>query len=355
MNATPCPPRELIYQDYIVSHMSIAKMQLKYGVGIKQIKSWLRNYDIKLKSQVELRRGKSKTHEKEILERYKRGESMCSLAKNLKICRETVKRVLTKYNSVKTDSDRRCRRIFFNELFFNKIKNEASAYLLGFLFADGNISKTKLLVNLALQRSDENHLIMLKNLVELDINNPQIRVVRYSRDPYLIKGNITKKTYGSRWTLSSKKMCLDLISLGCVPKKSLILKFPTSEQVPDHLINHFIRGYFDGDGSIYSHKYVGQSGPYRYDRKRWWLTICGTSDFLTEMVNRLVKLNVSVLHHYVKHKNITVFRIPGSAQNSIFCDFIYRNATVFLKRKHDKYLELKNDITDKNLCARIYD
>ena len=45
----------------------------------------------------------------------------------------------------------------------------------------------------------------------------------------------------------------DLIKQGCVPNKSLILTFPNKYQVPKNLINHFIRGYFDGDGSIYEY------------------------------------------------------------------------------------------------------
>lgn len=42
----------------------------------------------------------------------------------------------------------------------------------------------------------------------------------------------------------------DLISNGCVPKKSLILKFPEEDIVSKELQSHFIRGYFDGDGSL---------------------------------------------------------------------------------------------------------
>lgn len=41
----------------------------------------------------------------------------------------------------------------------------------------------------------------------------------------------------------------DLSKHGCVPNKSLILKFPTT--LPNELVNDFIRGYFDGDGSVY--------------------------------------------------------------------------------------------------------
>ena len=50
--------------------------------------------------------------------------------------------------------------------------------------------------------------------------------------------------------LTSDKMFNDLIKQGCIPNKSLVLTFPNKYQVPENLINHFIRGYFDGDGSI---------------------------------------------------------------------------------------------------------
>lgn len=49
--------------------------------------------------------------------------------------------------------------------------------------------------------------------------------------------------------LTSKTMFHDLESHGCIENKSLVLKFPLT--IPDNLINHFIRGLFDGDGSVY--------------------------------------------------------------------------------------------------------
>lgn len=48
----------------------------------------------------------------------------------------------------------------------------------------------------------------------------------------------------------SKKSYTDLINKGCGINKSLILKFPDETQVPQNLISHFIRGYFDGDGCV---------------------------------------------------------------------------------------------------------
>lgn len=39
----------------------------------------------------------------------------------------------------------------------------------------------------------------------------------------------------------------DLCNHGCVDRKSKIIRMPN---IPENLIRHFIRGYFDGDGSV---------------------------------------------------------------------------------------------------------
>lgn len=57
-----------------------------------------------------------------------------------------------------------------------------------------------------------------------------------------------EKVNAYRYSFMDKTFKDILIKQGCVPKKSLILKFPTSERVPLDLIRHFIQGYFDEDG-----------------------------------------------------------------------------------------------------------
>ena len=65
-------------------------------------------------------------------------------------------------------------------------------------------------------------------------------------------------------------MANDLINLGCIPNKSLILLPP---KLKDEFISHFIRGYFDGDGSI---------GKYK---NRYKITFLGTNDLLLWILN----------------------------------------------------------------------
>ena len=67
-----------------------------------------------------------------------------------------------------------------------------------------------------------------------------------------------------------------LIKQGCTPKKSKILQFP---KIPKQLHPHFIRGYFDGDGSVF----MGKSG---YNKGKWGFSIAsGSEDFLLTLKN----------------------------------------------------------------------
>ena len=71
--------------------------------------------------------------------------------------------------------------------------------------------------------------------------------------------------------MRSQKTVEDLKKLGCVENKSLILTFPTEQQVPKEFVYDFIRGYFDGDGSI-----TNCNGNYN-------LNFVGTKSFITTL------------------------------------------------------------------------
>ena len=71
----------------------------------------------------------------------------------------------------------------------------------------------------------------------------------------------------------SQKTVDDLIDKGCVKNKTLILKPP--KNVPTELIRHFIRGFFDGDGSLMKYQKseksisFGLSFTTTYDMAKW--------------------------------------------------------------------------------------
>ncbi len=219
------------------------------------------------------------------------------------------------------------KRIYtYNDSFFENIDSEIKAYWLGFLYADGcvgNILRTPT-ISLGLSIKDVNHVQkFVENIncnAPIHIHTPKNKEYRYSI------GTVN---------IYSEKMAKDLIYIGCVPNKTSILDFPSVNEVPEHLLNHFIRGYFDGDGCLYLGK-----------RRDVEISILSTYHFLFKLNIILNKLAKTEFQRIEKVKNRNVFRYRfSSVINSIkFLNFIYNNATLYLERKYNKYLEFKNSI-----------
>lgn len=195
------------------------------------------------------------------------------------------------------------RKYTLNEDAFEFIDTEHKAYWLGFLYADGYVGFSKLEV--ALKGSDKDHLQLLLDFLGTDspITDREIN------------GSPT-----SRINVCSTKLVKDLEKQGCTQAKSMTLTFP---KLNDSLVHHFMRGYFDGDGSCYRRK----------DGQLVW-SLIGTEEFLGEYQRRLIQLGLNQTQ--MRHGNCgQALEIRYSGNNSIskIQDFLYQDATVFLKRK----------------------
>jgi len=112
------------------------------------------------------------------------------------------------------------------------------AYVLGFFAADGNMIKNNRGGHyVAFYSNDKELLIKIKRMVSAGqkIALKKRPLIYASQPAYQIQ-------------IGSKEIYNDLLKLGLVPNKSSVLKVPA---VPDEFLNHFIRGYFDGDGCVY--------------------------------------------------------------------------------------------------------
>lgn len=216
--------------------------------------------------------------------------------------------------------------------YFDKIDNEHKAYWLGFLYADGAIVESKrndvvktLCFRLELKADDESHIERFNN----DINSN-----------YPIRQRLANGKYpSSAVAISNKEFCDILIRQGCTLRKSLTLKFPSENIVPKDLVNHFIRGYFDGDGSIS----VGKT------RKRYTINFVGTMDFLTDLqnvVNQEMGLPLAKIQHGGCGQAYKLYW--GSIPNvKIWYDYLYKDATVYLDRKYERFQMFLNDYKHK--------
>jgi len=114
-----------------------------------------------------------------------------------------------------------------------------------------------------------------------------------------------------------------LRSHGCVSAKSLILKYPGN--LREDLHQHFIRGYFDGDGML--------------NVKHRMFNITSTEDFCSKVKEILEKYTNSNLY-IVKYKNI--FRCVSHGRNNItnILNFLYQDSNFYLNRKYQLYQQL---------------
>lgn len=202
----------------------------------------------------------------------------------------------------------------FNEMFFEKIDSEKKAYWLGLIFADGCVSRTTKQgghgLVLALQSNDRYHLETF--LAHIDSKHNISDRTEYKNG---------KEYYMSKVFLCSEKLCDNLETLGCMPRKSYSLKFPNINQVPSDLLRHFIRGVFDGDGIAYKDK-----------RNRIYFGFCGTLDMMQGIQSFLIN------HGLPKNKireHCSIYEMMYSASKDIktFSSLMYDEATVYLKRK----------------------
>lgn len=124
--------------------------------------------------------------------------------------------------------------------------------------------------------------------------------------------------------------------------ESLTLQYPTC--IPNHLQHHFLRGYFDGDGSINSKVRHWKTTT----NTNWAWSITSSSFFCTEAKRIIDSANDLKLYSRIsnaKENDITTtLSVGGNRQVYRILSWLYKDATIFLKRKHDEFLTLETYI-----------
>jgi hypothetical protein len=206
------------------------------------------------------------------------------------------------------------KRYVYNETAFELITNEQQSYWLGFLYADGYIHSKKNLIEINLALKDEIHLKKFKDYI-----SPLKPILYFNNNGY------KKNSPAVKFAIWNKKIRNDLISLGCIPRKTFSLEFPTKNKISNDLIHHFIRGYFDGDGCV---------GIYSYNNvKQYLFQLDSSLKFLTECQKIF---NHSHFRCKIKPHS-TIFRLASSGKKNVFNigEYLYKDSTIFLERKRN--------------------
>lgn len=185
--------------------------------------------------------------------------------------------------------------------FFKNLDDEGKSYLLGWIASDGHVNKDSVVISI--DKKDVDCLKMLRNIICKDL------VISNNGDMVYLR-------------ISSKTISEDICSrLNIRPgKKSHTVKFPNLES--QELKLSFIRGFFDGDGSIHN---IDESHTSPYCK------ITTSSDSMRESILEVINTPC----------NNCGTDIAWSGNNALdFLERIYNNSKYRLDRKYNQYLDI---------------
>lgn len=227
------------------------------------------------------------------------------------------------------------RKYYIDNTLFEKIDCEWKAYFLGYMYADGHIYGHLQRCSLCLSEKDKGILDKFNELIY------------HSKKPLMRRSGKTIKFRNGIYTtkpsfclvINSVKIVADLVSLGCLVQKSLILKFPTDKQVPSYLMPHFLRGYFDGDGSV-----AKQTKGIRSVAKGY---VLGSKSFILSFHKYLEKLGIT--SRPKPYGKIYWLDFSGFETLAKLRNLFYSNCNICLERKKKNFDDIYNNFFKSNL------
>jgi len=262
------------------------------------------------------------TTEQLIVTRYAAGTVPRIISEETGYSKTQIHRVLRKAGITRSIAEAK-RILALDQTFFEKIDTVTKAQILGFIGADGCVRSTGSAIAVAIAAEDISYLEFIKNATGYG-GTIKIRPSRKNNEQDL-----------ASLILCSVKMVQDISLLGCGPRKSLTLQFPTEKQVPKHLWPPYMLGYFEGDGSLSETIRTGRREGYA----DFVFTICGTELFCSRYATILHE-NLGVYASVMPQGKIFTIRINGNRQIKRVMDWLYSQSQYTLPRKRAAYQRL---------------
>lgn len=323
-----------IVEDYTINKMCITKLAKKYHHNSRLITEILDKHNISHK-RGELRANQSNEKCKRIFSQeekdliyniYTNGGTIKDCMAAIHCSQNPLRELLKEMGIYKTQKDtvralpQNQRKYNVNESFFF-IQSSNLAYLLGFLASDGTVSKDRNEIALGLSAVD-------REILEKFYNTIGGRPI----DDYITADGFNI----SRWVFTSQKVKQELSKYSIVPNKTFVLQ-PPYKLNKKYWID-FIRGYFDGDGSV---NFLVSNKALR------WQICSATKEILEWIVNFLYEEynipKVSILRQSRKNAPLYYFQYSTNATKQIY-KILYTENSWFLQRKKHKFEEILKKI-----------
>lgn len=275
--------------------------------------------------------------EKEIIRIYveeKRGLLYCS--KKVLNCNnpKRVKQILKK-NGIKIRSYQEAARLSnknrikytSKDIDYFKKQSANMAWILGFLASDGTVRKDCNEIKITLAAKDIDALYKIKKEINLD-------------EP--IKCFTTNSGYDCctlKWTCEEHKK--DLAQYSIIPAKTYKLH-------PPYLLDKkywidYIRGYFDGDGSV---NFIESNGKKHYTALRW--QVCSATkeilQFITDFFEQSYSIKPVSIQTYKRKNPLYNIQYSTNATKQIY-RFLYHDDCLYLNRKRNLFEEAVRKIS----------
>lgn len=199
---------------------------------------------------------------------------------------------------------------------FDAIDNETAAYWWGFIYADGCVSRRTLTTTL--HRKDRDHLARLRDFMRA--TSPIVDI--------MANDGMGSKTPQSRVDFTDRDMASRLRALGILPHRP---RFDlVTANLPDNLRQHWIRGFFDGDGSARKAN----------NTRGGSLVFCGQRsllEWIRAVFAECVGTNPNLAVTACNHSSICYYYISGNRQARNAAAYMYDGATIWLPRKREVY------------------
>lgn len=254
------------------------------------------------------------------------GKSLYRIEKDTGVSQFLIEGIL-KSNGVKkrtyAEAKQKSRVYTIDDDFF-KIQSHDMAYILGLIAADGNISKKENCITIELEKSDD---YLLKNINRITDNSRPIKYYSYKRSNTSSDAKVAKfQTWSSEWKR-------DLSVYNIKPNKTFVLQPPTF--LKDEFFISYIKGYFDGDGSVYTD----------FDIKRCTVSFIGASKPLINWIKEILVNKYGIISSKIETRiletNNEFYRITIGNKEGIKklykLWYIDNTSSLYLQRKKERF------------------
>lgn len=188
-------------------------------------------------------------------------------------------------------------------------------YIMGLIWSDGNLNKEETRITIGLK---DLSLIEILYPIFSDTSKRKIYVNQIYRN---------NKEFYSYVIINNNKNTIEYFKTkGLIPAKSSIIEYPS---IPQEYQHDFIRGVFDGDGSVYiSSKYK--------DKNYLGVTIVsGSKNFLIDLQKQLIfnHIECNLLKDSRPENHTYLLKIYKQQSIVKFFNYIYKNSSICLQRK----------------------